>query len=165
MSRGLGDVYKRQVLEAARRDARATRDALDALAAEKDAWVKNAKKNTLFQNTRTDGFIFRALVVADRARLGIGAQAGGVDADRATQGQRVRPVARLRIRRDRLLEDTLSGFAPLGSNAKGRVAVTFVNAAGQEEAGIDAGGLFKDCLLYTSPSPRDMRRARMPSSA
>ena len=23
----------------------------------------------------------------------------------------------------------------------------------------------KDCLLYTSPSPRDMRRSRMPSSA
>ena len=25
--------------------------------------------------------------------------------------------------------------------------------------------LHKDCLLYTSPSPRDMRRSRMPSSA
>ena len=25
--------------------------------------------------------------------------------------------------------------------------------------------LIKDCLLYTSPSPRDMRRSRMPSSA
>ena len=24
---------------------------------------------------------------------------------------------------------------------------------------------FQDCLLYTSPSPRDMRRSRMPSSA
>ena len=24
---------------------------------------------------------------------------------------------------------------------------------------------FKICLLYTSPSPRDMRRSRMPSSA
>ena len=24
---------------------------------------------------------------------------------------------------------------------------------------------FSDCLLYTSPSPRDMRRSRMPSSA
>ena len=24
---------------------------------------------------------------------------------------------------------------------------------------------FNDCLLYTSPSPRDMRRSRMPSSA
>ena len=25
--------------------------------------------------------------------------------------------------------------------------------------------LFQACLLYTSPSPRDMRRSRMPSSA
>ena len=25
--------------------------------------------------------------------------------------------------------------------------------------------LYEDCLLYTSPSPRDMRRSRMPSSA
>ena len=25
--------------------------------------------------------------------------------------------------------------------------------------------VFIDCLLYTSPSPRDMRRSRMPSSA
>ena len=24
---------------------------------------------------------------------------------------------------------------------------------------------YNDCLLYTSPSPRDMRRSRMPSSA
>ena len=27
------------------------------------------------------------------------------------------------------------------------------------------GMLFMACLLYTSPSPRDMRRSRMPSSA
>ena len=26
-------------------------------------------------------------------------------------------------------------------------------------------GQFKDCLLYTSPSPRDKRQSRMPSSA
>ena len=26
-------------------------------------------------------------------------------------------------------------------------------------------GFYYDCLLYTSPSPRDMRRSRMPSSA
>ena len=26
-------------------------------------------------------------------------------------------------------------------------------------------GLYKDCLLYTSPSPRDRTRSRMPSSA
>ena len=33
------------------------------------------------------------------------------------------------------------------------------------EAGQTAGQLANSCLLYTSPSPRDMRRSRMPSSA
>ena len=27
------------------------------------------------------------------------------------------------------------------------------------------GGMYGDCLLYTSPSPRDRTRSRMPSSA
>ena len=102
--------------------------------------------------------IFRNLVVADRARLGVGAQAGGVDADRATQGQRVVPVARLRVRRSFLLEDTLAGLGSLGSRAKGRIAVTFVNAAGQEEAGIDAGGLFKELLGSALAELVDPRR-------
>ena len=30
---------------------------------------------------------------------------------------------------------------------------------------LKSGGMYEDCLLYTSPSPRDMRRSRMPSSA
>ena len=30
---------------------------------------------------------------------------------------------------------------------------------------LDGKPLFKDCLLYTSPSPRDQRGSRMPSSA
>ena len=29
----------------------------------------------------------------------------------------------------------------------------------------DAAGVFNGCLLYTSPSPRDRTRSRMPSSA
>ena len=29
----------------------------------------------------------------------------------------------------------------------------------------DAGGLYRSCLLYTSPSPRDATLSRMPSSA
>ena len=33
------------------------------------------------------------------------------------------------------------------------------------DASVAAGVLPKFCLLYTSPSPRDMRRSRMPSSA
>ena len=27
------------------------------------------------------------------------------------------------------------------------------------------GGVYKNCLLYTSPSPRDRQKSRMPSSA
>ena len=30
---------------------------------------------------------------------------------------------------------------------------------------VDTPGLHKDCLLYTSPSPRDRQKSRMPSSA
>ena len=32
-------------------------------------------------------------------------------------------------------------------------------------ADVELLNTYKDCLLYTSPSPRDMRRSRMPSSA
>ena len=41
----------------------------------------------------------------------------------------------------------------------------------QKKKGLDFGfdkafmGLFSNCLLYTSPSPRDQRGSRMPSSA
>ena len=39
------------------------------------------------------------------------------------------------------------------------------NIAKREENRLADAGKIKDCLLYTSPSPRDMRRSRMPSSA
>ena len=34
-----------------------------------------------------------------------------------------------------------------------------------EEFGLLRGGYYLVCLLYTSPSPRDRTRSRMPSSA
>ena len=37
-------------------------------------------------------------------------------------------------------------------------------AKGHEES-IWIGSVVKDCLLYTSPSPRDRQKSRMPSSA
>ena len=30
---------------------------------------------------------------------------------------------------------------------------------------VEVNGLYKHCLLYTSPSPRDRQKSRMPSSA
>ena len=35
----------------------------------------------------------------------------------------------------------------------------------EEAPWFDANGLYDICLLYTSPSPRDRTRSRMPSSA
>ena len=44
---------------------------------------------------------------------------------------------------------------------------TYQNASwgGKEFQIVDTGGLVFDCLLYTSPSPRDLSTSRMPSSA
>ena len=50
------------------------------------------------------------------------------------------------------------GSVELGDSLDGAMADPFVYDA----SNIDE---FKDCLLYTSPSPRDQRGSRMPSSA
>ena len=56
-------------------------------------------------------------------------------------------------------QDVVCGFA--GSTAD---AFTLLERL---ESKLEAtpGQLLRACLLYTSPSPRDMRRSRMPSSA
>ena len=43
--------------------------------------------------------------------------------------------------------------------------VLIVEAFGQAAAALTAAGIDKNCLLYTSPSPRDGLLSRMPSSA
>ena len=42
---------------------------------------------------------------------------------------------------------------------------TPINKKGETRESYDQSDCYDDCLLYTSPSPRDMRRSRMPSSA
>ena len=41
----------------------------------------------------------------------------------------------------------------------------FDNKTEYEMSPIEQAGKYKDCLLYTSPSPRDATLSRMPSSA
>ena len=41
----------------------------------------------------------------------------------------------------------------------------FNNKTEYETSPVDQAGKYKDCLLYTSPSPRDVEESRMPSSA
>ena len=53
------------------------------------------------------------------------------------------------------LYEAKAGFKELEKNGKNSY---FKNAKGQPH-------LFSTCLLYTSPSPRDLSTSRMPSSA
>jgi ubiquitin-protein ligase E3 C len=54
---------------------------------------------------------------------------------------------RVRIRRGAVLEDGLTKLNVIRGNLKKKINVVFVNAAGREEVGIDAGGLFKEFWL------------------
>ena len=61
----------------------------------------------------------------------------------------------------------VSGAPQLGAGAAvGTMAAVGAGAlAGGAAAGAGIKGVAKGCLLYTSPSPRDRTRSRMPSSA
>ena len=56
----------------------------------------------------------------------------------------LKPGIPVRITRGRLLEDGIATMNHLGSNMRRRIAVQYVNEAGTQESGIDAGGLFKE---------------------
>ena len=43
------------------------------------------------------------------------------------------------------------------------VVITGLSGSGKSSLAFDT--LYADCLLYTSPSPRDRQKSRMPSSA
>ena len=65
----------------------------------------------------------------------------------------------------------LSERIPPGVDEAAYVKATWLSAVAQGDAKsplvspLEATRLLGTCLLYTSPSPRDMRRSRMPSSA
>ena len=66
------------------------------------------------------------------------------------------------------------GFSQVGAESEWRTANTESIKSAAKEAGIELKfsdaqqkqeNQIKACLLYTSPSPRDKRQSRMPSSA
>ena len=59
-----------------------------------------------------------------------------------------------------ITDDAKIGF--VGRNGAGKSTLLKI-LLGEEE--LDAGEVVRHCLLYTSPSPRDRTRSRMPSSA
>uniref|UniRef100_A0AAV1UR90 HECT-type E3 ubiquitin transferase n=1 Tax=Peronospora matthiolae TaxID=2874970 RepID=A0AAV1UR90_9STRA len=67
-----------------------------------------------------------------------------VKADKEIHQNQGCSVYRIRIRRDAVLEDGLRKLNTICTSLKKRINVVFVNSAGREEVGIDAGGLFKE---------------------
>ena len=67
----------------------------------------------------------------------------------------------------------LTGALIVGDSMRGSLRDLTLDRLGQVDVMIFSEGFFreqlgedlKDCLLYTSPSPRDQRGSRMPSSA
>jgi ubiquitin-protein ligase E3 C len=57
-----------------------------------------------------------------------------------------RPKAAAKVRRDHIFEDGFDQLNTLGVELKNKVAISFVDAFGLEEVGIDGGGVFKEFL-------------------
>ena len=55
--------------------------------------------------------------------------------------------------------------AAFGKIVASLVGDVIMPVVGYFSAGVDFSGIGYTCLLYTSPSPRDRTRSRMPSSA
>ena len=53
----------------------------------------------------------------------------------------------------------------MGEDISSKVKKIVADHLGIDEAKVTDEASFIDCLLYTSPSPRDLYRSRMPSSA
>lgn len=91
--------------------------------------------------------VFRQFIKADRERLGI------------TSRYDPRHVRhRATIRRSDLAHDGFRQLNDVGPLLKGTIEITFVDQWGQEEAGIDGGGLFKEFLTSLNKEAFDTER-------
>lgn len=80
-----------------------------------------------------------------------------VKADKEVHQNENCSVYRIRIHREAILHDGLRKLNTIRTNLKKRINVVFVNAAGREEVGIDAGGLFKEFWLDLSTLAFDLQ--------
>ncbi|KAK4685808.1 hypothetical protein P7C73_g4335, partial [Tremellales sp. Uapishka_1] len=90
--------------------------------------------------------VFRQFVEADKARLGV---------DRYSMRRR---TIRATVHRKSLAEDGFRQLNSLGPELKGTIQITFIDKYGQEEMGIDGGGLFKEFLTSLSKEAFDTNR-------
>ncbi|KAG8928555.1 hypothetical protein FRC02_006739 [Tulasnella sp. 418] len=81
--------------------------------------------------------IFRHFVLNDMSNLGLNEPLG-------------RPRHKCVVRRHQVARDGYDGLYSLGRELKGRIQITFLDQWGNEEMGIDGGGVFKEFLTSLS---------------
>lgn len=79
--------------------------------------------------------VFRQFIDNDRQRLGI-------ERNRYDRRKRHRAV----IHRTSIAQDAYAHLNGLGKALKGTIEIAFIDQFGEEEMGIDGGGLFKELL-------------------
>ncbi|GKY96085.1 hypothetical protein MPSEU_000568600 [Mayamaea pseudoterrestris] len=82
--------------------------------------------------------IFERIITTNRVAI------QGVNDGNPFNNNPLRPGIPVYITRGRLLEDGLATMKSLGTRMRQRISVHYVNEAGAREAGVDAGGLFKE---------------------
>ena len=159
---GLGDVYKRQGIEGLKGAADQAGAQYDIGTGAQDIYGQQARGEGIFGAANTDALKRAAAADAQRA---LGQDQAGIAGANAVGGAR---SAILAADRDAQLAnqfaqfdyDALRNQQQLQSTGADKLLDSTGFLTGQAGAGADYS-----CLLYTSPSPRDRTRTRMPSSA
>ncbi|KDQ20978.1 hypothetical protein BOTBODRAFT_26989 [Botryobasidium botryosum FD-172 SS1] len=98
--------------------------------------------------------IFRQFVKNDSGKLGIDEWSSFGTGRRGGRRSTHRAV----VRRGNIAKDGFDHLGSLGQELKGRVHITFLDQWGNEESGIDGGGLFKEFLTSLSREVFDSNR-------
>ena len=104
------------------------------------------------------------LTVIDVTGSQIGGQQVTTVIDDQVQLEAVEPAHRGLAPRRQTGKHLMAGDAPVVADGD-RCGVNEGNARDWSQACLQVVAQRQDCLLYTSPSPRDRTRSRMPSSA
>ena len=143
MSRGLGDVYKRQVGES---NGVLNTNRSDLALDFKDPDTLSYSGTNFTESVGNDGSISNVLTVTVSGDTFTGTDNVAFDGTKVSFGNVPTGLSGLATKRtDTTVEISLTGSATNNRDADDVSTLT--------------------CLLYTSPSPRDKRQSRMPSSA
>ena len=112
-----------------------------------------AKKVKIAKEKRKDKDVYNVLLVGTDSR--------DPDADRGRSDSMMMVSFNKKEGKSTAISFLRDSLVDIDGHGKSRLGHTYAYGG----VGLTINTINKTCLLYTSPSPRDMRRSRMPSSA